>query len=124
MEKANFKDLIARKMQRDNDKLKFFEIPVKSLGKSLVFKKPSDDLRLDLMDELGDKPSTRDYMRMYKKLIYLNCDILQDAGLHDEIGVKDPFDVVDAIFDLDDISDIGEKLMDAMDPCGTEIKNS
>ena len=124
MEKATLKDLIARKMQKENDKVRFYEIPVKSLGKSLVFKKPSDDLRLDLMDEMGTSPTIRETIEMYKKLIYRTCELLQDTTLHEEIEVSDPYDTVDAIFSLDDITDIGEKLMDAIDPPGEEIKNS
>ena len=123
--KATLKDLIARKMQKENDKVKYYEIPVKSMGgKVLIFKKPSDEMRLDMMDDLGDDPNTRDVVDMYKKLIYRSCELLQDGSLQEELEIIDPYDTVNTIFDLDDIMDIGEKLMDAMEPPVEEIKNS
>ncbi|MDD2217952.1 MAG: hypothetical protein PHW03_05895 [Eubacteriales bacterium] len=125
MGKATIEDLLARKMQKEENRAKTYEIPVVSMGgKVLTFKRPSDEMRLDLMDEMGSNPDMRKTIGMYKKIIYLSCEMLQDKELHEELGIKDPFDTVDAIFDLDDITDIGEKLMDAMESPVDEIKNS
>ena len=126
MKKATLKDLIAKQLQKENNKDKTYEIPVKSMGKSLIFKRPSDELKLDLIDEIGDGKNIRNVIAVYKKLIYLTCDLLQNTELHEELGVVDPFDTVDKIFDLDDLMNIGEQLMDAMDTgsVGEDIKNS
>jgi hypothetical protein len=124
MEKATFNDLLALKMKKDEKKGKVYEIPLKSLGKSITFKEPSDEMRLDMMDEMGTSPSPRDLVVMYKKLIYLTCERLQDPGLHEELGIVDPYDTVDAIFTLNDIVEIGEQLMDSIDSPDEEIKNS
>lgn len=123
MEKATLKDLIAKKLQKDNEKTKSYEINVKSMGKSLTFKKPSDEMRLDMLDEMGTEPDIRTMMSAYKKIIYLSCDLLQNQELQEELGVVDPFDTVDSIFDLDDILEIGEQLMDAMDSPVDKVKN-
>jgi len=126
MEKATFKDLIARKMQKEDDKHKFKEIEVKSIGKSLVFKKPSDDAMLDVMDEIEKDSSTRGIASAYKKLIYKSCETLQSTELQNELGIIDPFDTVGAIFDLSDVLMIGEELCEfsGIAQIGEEIKNS
>ncbi len=126
MEKASFQDLIARKMQKEQDKHKFIEINVSSMGKSLVFKKPSDDAVMDTMDEIRNGQTTGNAFRAYKKLIYLACDTLQDPQLHEELQIKDPFDTAGEIFDFVEIMEIGDKLMDfvGITNMGDEIKNS
>lgn len=124
MEKATLKDLIAKKVQKENKQDRMLEVEVPSMGKSLIFKTPSDEMRLDLLDELGENAGTRKYIEMCKKIIYLCCDLLQNPELHQELGIVDPLDTVDAIFDLDDISEIGDKLLDAIGDPVEEIKNS
>lgn len=112
MEKATFQDLIAKKMQREEDKYKFIEIEVPSIEKSLVFKKPSDELMLDVMDEIEKGRSTKAVAEASKRLIYLTCEALQSPELHKELVVADPFDTVSAIFDIAEVMTIGEKLFD------------
>lgn len=126
MQKATLKDLIARQAAKEKSKHETYEIFVKSMEKALVFKRPSDELRLDMIDEMGKNPKMREVIALYKKMIYLSCELLQNTELHEQLGVIDPLDTVDAIFDLDDITDIGEKLMDAMgvNEVEEDIKNS
>lgn len=110
MEKATFQDLIAKKLQRENDKLKIKEVTVPSMGKALLFKKPSDDVLLNAIDDIGDGKDTRKIVEAYKKLIYLTCDALQNPELHKELEVVDPLDTVSALFDIGDIMQIGSSL--------------
>ncbi|MFV0517816.1 MAG: hypothetical protein ACK5MV_10525 [Aminipila sp.] len=126
MKKATFKDLVARKRQKEESLLKFKEIEVKSMEKSLIFKKPSDDMVLDVMDGIGTSADTRAVTKAYKKLIYMSCDALQDTELHKELDVIDPLDTVDAIFDLSDILTIGEELFEfsGIGSIGEEVKKS
>lgn len=124
MAKADFKDLLARKIAKDSNKGKTKDIFVKSMGKEMTFKKPSDDLVLEIMDEIGDNTNTSEMVKAFKKLIYLTCDLLHDPELHKELDIKDPYTTVDEIFDLGDILQIGEQLMDLIDIGDAKIKNS
>lgn len=125
MKKATFKDLIAKKKQKEESLHKFKEIEVKSIGKSLIFRKPSDEVMLSVMDDIGTNADTRAITAAYKKLIYKTCEALQDAELQKELEVIDPFETVDAIFDLADILTIGEELFQfsGIANVGEEIKN-
>lgn len=125
MRKATFKDLIARKKQKEESLLKFKEIEIKSIGKSLIFKKPNDEVMLSVMDDIGTTADTRTITQAYKKLIYKTCETLQDAELQKELEIIDPYDTVDAIFDLSDILTIGEELFEfsGIANVGEEIKN-
>ncbi|HBM74718.1 MAG TPA: hypothetical protein DD429_04090 [Clostridiaceae bacterium] len=110
--KATFEDLITKKLQKEKEQFKVKDIYISSMDAYLTFKKPKDDTILDVIDEMGDMEDIRKVIDGYKKLIYLCCDMLQDPKLHDELDVKDPFDTVDVLFDLADIMEIGEQLMD------------
>lgn len=125
IKKATFKDLIAKKLKKESEINKTKDIFVSSMDATLTFRKPSDDLILDVIDEIGDKDDTRKMVVAFKKLIYMCCDMLQDTELHKELEVVDPFDTVEKLFDLADTMEIGESLMDLINIGGKveEIKN-
>ena len=125
MEKATFQDLIAKKLQRENDKLKITEVVVPSMGKALVFKKPSDDVLVNLIDDIGDGKDMHAIVGAYKRLIYMTCTALQDQKLHSELDVVDPYDVVDVLFDVTDVMQIGAALSDfvGLGGVGDDVKN-
>jgi hypothetical protein len=125
IKKATFKDLIAKKIQKEADQFKVKDIYVTSMDATLTFQKPKDDLILDVMDEMGDMNSMHKVIGGYKKLIYLTCNMLQDSELHKELDIVDPFDTIEKLFNLADIMEIGEQLMDLIDMDGKveEIKN-
>jgi hypothetical protein len=112
--KATFKDLISKKMKKEEDALRTKDIYVSSMDATLTFKKPKDDLIFDAIEEIDDAKDVKKIASAYKKLIYLCCDMLQDTELHKEIDVVDPFDTVESLFDLADIMEIGEQLMDML----------
>lgn len=123
--KATFKDLIAKKLKKEGQQLKTSDIYVSSMDATLTFKKPKDDVIIDIMDEIGDNAKVSTMIPAFKKLIYLCCDMLQDTQLHKELDVIDPFDTVEKLFDLGDIMEIGEQLMDLVNINSKveEIKN-
>jgi hypothetical protein len=125
IKRATFDDLIARKIQKEKDQLRTKEIYVTSMGASLIFKNPSDNDLLDMLDEIGSGDTSR-VIAAYKKLIYLCCPQLQDTKLHEELEVVDPFDTVDKLFDLVEVMSIGEELSDFIDVEGKieVVKNS
>lgn len=125
IQKSTFKDLIAKKIQKEQNKFLTKDIFVSSIGKTLTFKKTSDDFILDVIDEMGDNKDTRTMVAAFEKLIYDCCEMLQDTELQKELEVVDPFDTVRVLFDLKDKMEIGEQLMDWLDIGGkvSEIKN-
>ena len=125
IKKATFKDLLAKKLQKENEQFKTKDIFVTSMDASLTFKKPNDDLVLDVMDEIGDGQDTRKMVGAFKTLIYHCCEMLQDPELHEQLEVVDPFDTVDKLFDLKDVMEIGDQLMYLINISGKveEIKN-
>lgn len=122
--KATFKDLIAKKLKKEEDQFRTKDIYVSSMDATLIFRKPKDELIIETAEYLtGD--GLKNLVEGYKKLIYHCCDMLQDPELHKEIGVVDPYDTVEKIFDLADIMEIGDQLADFTNPTGVvdEIKN-
>jgi hypothetical protein len=113
--KATFKDLIAKKIQKEADQFKVTEIYVTSMDATLTFQKPKDNLILDVMDEMGDMQVVSKIVGGYKKLIYHTCNMLHDSELQKELEVVDPFDTIEKLFNLADIMEIGEQLMDLID---------
>lgn len=120
--RVNFNDLIAKKMQRDKDKVKVTEIEVSTMDKVLLFNNPGDDVILDFMDDMGDGSNSRMLIDAFKKVIYKCCPVLQDVKLHEELEIVDPFDVVSALFSIAEINEIGEQLIDFINP--DEVKET
>ena len=125
MKKATLKDLVSKKIKKEEDKYKVREIYVTSMGAYLMFKKPSEDLIIDIIDEIGDGKNTKSVYEAFKKLIYMCCDMLQDPELHKELDIVDPYDTVNSIFEFGDVMELGEKLVEFLDFGGKvdEIKN-
>lgn len=125
MSKALFADLVARKLQREQDKLAVKEIMVPSMGKTLTFKRPDDASTIALIDEIGDGGDTGKIVEAYRKIIYFTCEILQDPELHKAMEITDPLDVVQALFGVADIMRIGADLSDfmGMSEASENIKN-
>jgi hypothetical protein len=112
IQKATFKDLLAKKIQKEQDQFKSKDIEITSLGKTLTFIKPKDNVLIDVIDEMGEGKSTGDMVQAFKTLIYHTCPMLQDTELHSQLEINDPDEVVSAIFDLSDIMEIGQELME------------
>jgi len=124
--KATLNDLLKKKIQKDEDKLKTKDIFVASMDAYLTFKTPSEQLALDVIDDIQDAKDTSKMVKGFEKLIYHCCDLLQNPDLHKELGVVDPLDTVDVLFDLGEKLAIGEQLMDLVNVDGKVkvIKNS
>jgi len=112
IQKATFKDLLNKKIKKEQDQFKVKEIHVTSMDRILTFIKPKDDILLDVIDEMGEGQSTGGMVQAFKTLIYHTCPMLQDMELQSQLEVLDPLDTVQAIFDLSDIMEIGEQLME------------
>ena len=112
MKKATFKDLLNKKIQKEQDTFKAKDINVTSMDRALTFIKPKDEILLDVIDEMGEGKGMGEMVQAFKTLIYHTCPMLQDPDFHKELDILDPMDIVQAVFDLSDIIEIGEQLME------------
>lgn len=106
---ATFQDLIAQKLRRNQQLEKAHQVYVPSMGKTLPFRHPGDEVLLELSGEMDTEDAKRT-MAACRKLIYLSCELLQDAKLHEALEVDDPYDVVSALMGLEDISEVADQL--------------
>ena len=86
------------------------DIYIESLGGNITFNNPTDSARI----EYSEKVKSGSYVDMIEgmiKLIYDSCPMLRSKELQESIEVEYPYDTVRAIFDVDEISDIGIKLI-------------
>jgi len=111
---VSLEQLIKKKLEKDGKRNVTKEVYIKSLDANLTVKNPSDAQRI----ELADKTKTGSYVDMveaYAKLIYDCCPMLHSKELQDSIEVSYPYDTVKAIFDIEEITDIGIKVLNFFD---------
>ena len=123
MEKATFDDLIRLKLRRDEQREKPIEIEVESLGKTLTFTAPTRDQQLDFIGEVRNGGDINGAYGAYRKLVYDCCPDLHNTKLHADLGVIDPYDVIDTLFTPVEVMAIGDKLADNFMSVAAEIKN-
>lgn len=112
--KVSLEQLIQKKLERDGKRNAEKDIYVKSLNANLTVKNPSDTQRI----EFADKTKTGSYVDMmeaYTKLIYDCCPMLHSKELQESIEVSYPYDTVKAIFDTEEIAEIGVKVLNFFD---------
>lgn len=127
--KATIADFIAKKVQKEKDKDKTIDIKVTSMdNKTFTVKKPSDENILNFLEGLGDSKSPTVAVTESMKFIYRNCPDLQNEELHEALGIKDPYDIINILFDFKDKQEIMEQFNNFIgfktDKVEKEIKNS
>ena len=120
--------LIAARDQKERDKLRVEEIEIPSIGGTLLFKRPSDELILEMVNRLKDSgEDTKRYYDELANIIYECCDDLKSQELYDRLEVGNPIDVVYEIMDLNDIAVVGDKVCSMnsiFDGVEDQIKNA
>lgn len=114
LKKASLEQLIQKKLEKDGKINAIKEIYVKSLDSTITVNNPSDTQKI----EFADKTKTGSYVDMmeaYSRLIYDCCPMLRSKELQQSIGVNYPYDTVKAIFDTDEIAEIGVKVLNFFD---------
>ncbi len=112
--KVSLEQLIRKKLEKDGKRNATKEVYVKSLDANLTVKNPSDTQKI----EFADKTKTGSYIDMmeaYGKLIYDCCPMLHSKELQESIEVSYPYDTVKAIFDTEEITEIGIKVLNFFD---------
>lgn len=108
--RLTFDDILARKLQREQDKMKIMTIYIPSMGGELVFNSLPDHKILEILDENEDESKTAN-IETARKIIYMSCKDLQSPELHKLLEVSDPLDVVRTIFTFKETNDIGAELL-------------
>lgn len=120
MEPISFDELVARREQRRADKLAVTELRIPGTDKTLLARKPSEDVLLDLYGRLSEAQTAAECITVADEGLYHCCEALQDGALREAIGVSDPLDVVPALFDLPTRNQMGGQLFRFLGLTGTE----
>ena len=97
--KITFDELVARREQRENDKLKVGMLTIPGTGVGLEARMPPQKAVLELYGELGSAKDTLDALRCGNHALYVCCPQLQDRALQKELGVdENPMGILDVLF--------------------------
>ena len=124
LKKLTFDDIIAKKLQKEQDTFRTKEIEIPSMGGSLVFEKPSEDDVFTCLDMIGEGHDIKNVVAAYDRLIYNCCPTLKDTKLHEQLDIKVPTDIVKTLMDVSDRLLVGNELTEfsGMNSVGAKIK--
>lgn len=110
--RASFDDLIAKAVAKEKGAHEEKEVKVSSMKKTLFFRKPKQSEQIQYIEELSEAKGMKDQIDIFKRMIYdLSLD-LQDNNLIKTLEVQYPYKIIDKLFDLADIMEIGTQLQD------------
>lgn len=111
--KATIEDLIARKLQSDDDKLK---VKLIDIGNDLALEIRKQRLSkvLSLLDGIDEKSNLSDSVDFMVQLVYESCPMLHDKALQSAYECVEPYDIVLAVLDdnIGLLSDLADAVMD------------
>lgn len=128
LQRLTLDNIIAKKLEREKNEIKFKDIEVPSLGGTILFNKPDDDSVLETFEKIKDhEDDLRLLDEAYTDLIYSSCptfkEIFNNKSLED---ITVPTDVVKSILILSDRLQIGNELIEMTNlgksNAGEEIK--
>jgi hypothetical protein len=101
--------IIKRATKRRDDKAKPLTLYIPSVGGEMEFEKPDtvEVIELRRAIESGDIDTTE----MYVRTVYNASKQLQDKELQEQLGVKDPVEVVTKVFTLAEIVELAAKIL-------------
>ena len=110
--KILFDELVARREQREADKLKIGELRIPGTDQTLEARMPSKKVVLELYGELAAAADAAGALRCGNHALYAVCPQLQDRELQKEIGTADdPMSTIDALFSLMEQDKLGEQAL-------------
>lgn len=131
--KATIEDLIARKLQSDDDKLRVKLVDITD-DLALEVRKQKLNKVLSLLDGVDDDKSLTQSVEFMQQLVYESCPMLHDKALQEAYECVEPYDIVLAVLndDIGVLSDLTEAIMEfyglSMDKkdegLAGEVKNS
>ena len=110
--KILFDELVARREQREADKLKVGVLRIPGTDQILEARMPSKKVVLELYGELASAADAAGALRCGNHALYAVCPQLQDRELQKEIGTADdPMSTIDALFSLMEQDKLGEQAL-------------
>ena len=110
--KILFDELVARREQREADKLKVGVLRIPGTDQALEARMPSKKVVLELYGELAAAADAHAALRCGNHALYAVCPQLQDRELQKEIGTaEDPMSTIDALFNLMEQDKLGEQAL-------------
>ena len=110
--KILFDELVARREQREADKLKVGVLRLPGTDQILEARMPSKKVVLELYGELASAADAAGALRCGNHALYAVCPQLQDRKLQQEIGTaEDPMSTIDALFSLMEQDKLGEQAL-------------
>ena len=110
--KILFEELVARREQREADKLKVGVLRIPGTDQTLEARMPSRKVVLELYGELAAAADAQAALRCGNHALYTVCPQLQDRALQQEIGTADdPMSTIDALFSLMEQDKLGEQAL-------------
>ena len=110
--KILFDELVARREQREADKLKVGVLRIPGTDQILEARMPSRKVVLELYGELASAADAAGALRCGNHALYAVCPQLQDRKLQQEIGTaEDPMSTIDALFSLMEQDKLGEQAL-------------
>ena len=110
--RITFEQLIAKREQREADKLKVGMLEIPGSDMALEVRMPPQTAVLELYGELS---SAKEALECGKHALYTVCPQLQDRKLQEELGVaEDPMGIIDALFSLPEQDALGGKALQFM----------
>ena len=108
--KILFEELVARREQREADKLKVGVLRIPGTDQTLEARMPSKKVVLELYGELSSISDPTSALKCSDHAIYAVCPQLQDRKLQQEIGTSDdPMSTIDALFTIVERDKLGEQ---------------
>ena len=106
--KFSFDELLAKREQREADKLKVGLLELPGTGKGLEARMPGQKTVLDLYGELVAASDAKESLLCGNHAVYACCPQLWDKKLQEALGCQDdPMRVLDELFDLAELDLLG-----------------
>ena len=110
--KILFDELVARREQREADRLKIGELRIPGTDQTLEARMPSRKVVLELFGEFTAVTGVDSALQCSDHAIYAVCPQMQDRALQQEIGTaEDPMSTIDALFSIFERDKLGEQAL-------------
>ena len=110
--RITFEALIAKREQREADKLKVGMLDIPGSDMALEVRMPSQKVVLEIYGELSESNGALEALECGRHALYAVCPQLQDRKLQEELGVaEDPMSIIDALFSLTEQDTLGGKAL-------------
>ena len=110
--KISFDELVAKREQREADKLKVGMLAIPGSETALEARMPPKAVVMELYTELNEAQDAKAALTCGNHALYTCCPQLQDRTLQKELGVdEDPMAIVDALFTVSEQGTLGGRAL-------------